>query len=108
MCHESKTVAEKLSYAIMIEFWQEDYSTEVLIEDSAFQFLRRIELISIYFWSSNDIKNLVTIKGCQFLSNSGVSHINSAMIAVAYPFHDVIKLNIITNKKYKFKKTSTI
>ena len=97
---ESKTVAEKLHYAIMIEFWQIDYNTEVFIEDSVFQFLRRIELISIYFWSSNDIKNLVTIKGCQFLSNSGVSHINSAMITVAYPFYDAIN---IMNKKYEVK-----
>ena len=82
----------------MVDFWQVDYNTEVFIEDSVFQFLRRIELININFWSSNDIKNLVTIKGCQFLSNSGVSQINSAVITVAYPFYDVIN---ISNKEYE-------
>ena len=95
---ESKTVSKKLHYAIMIEFWQIDYNTEVFIEDSVFQFLRRIKLININFWTSNYNKNLVTIKGCQFLNNSGVSQINSAMITVAYPFYDAIN---ITNKEYE-------
>ena len=92
---ESKTVAKELYYAIMVEFWQEDYNTEVLIEDSVFQFLRRIKLININFGSYKNNKNLVTIKGCQFLSNSGVFQINSAMITVTYIFYDVI-----FNKKY--------
>ena len=98
---ESKTVAEKLHYIIKIEFWQIDYNTEVLIEDSVFQFLRRIELISIYFWISNENKTLVTIKGCQFLSNSGVFQINSAMITVAY------SLYYVTNKEYELNINNT-
>ena len=98
---ESKTVAEKLHYTIMIEFWQIDYNTEVFIEDSIFQFLRRIKLININFWSSNDIKNLVTIKRCQFLSNSGVFQSNSAMITIAYSLYDV------TNKEYGLNISNT-
>ena len=80
------TVGKKLLYTIMIEFWQEDYSTEVFIKDSIFQFLKRIELITINFgrWPTGSFKNLATIKGCQFLSNSGEFQINSAMITVAY------------------------
>ena len=95
---ETVTVAEKLYYTIMIEFFQKDYNTEVFIEDSIFQFLKRIDLININFWSSNSKKNLVIIKGCQFLNNSGVFKINSGMIAVTY-FFDVLNekdgLNII-------------
>ena len=95
---ETVTVAEKLYYTIMVEFFQKPYNTEVFIEDSIFQFLKRIDLININFWYSNSNKNLVIIKGCQFLNNSGVFKINSAMIAVTY-FSDVLNekdgLNII-------------
>ena len=81
---ETVTVGKKLLYTIMIEFWQEDYNTEIFIKDSIFQFLKRIELIAINFgpWPTRSFTNLVTIKGCQFLSNSGEFQINSAMITV--------------------------
>ena len=91
---EYETVGEELDYTIIIEFGG-DYNTEVFIKDSTFQFLRRIQLISIVFWTFND-KNLVTIKGCQFLSNRGVFQINRAMITVAYGYGTIT----ITNKEY--------
>ena len=90
---ETVTVAEKLYYTIMVEFLQEDYNTEVFIEDSIFQFLKRIDLITLNFWLSYYSKKLVIMKGCQFLNNSGVFQINSGMIAVAY-FTDFIVNNI--------------
>ena len=42
-------VPKSLLYAIMIEFWQEYYNTEIYIKDSIFQSLKRIELMSISF-----------------------------------------------------------
>ena len=80
-------VPKSLLYAIMIEFWQEYYNTEVYIKDSIFQSLKRIELMSISFLHSSLGKHLVTIEQCQFLNNSGVSqNNNSGVITVMYPW----------------------
>ena len=105
---ETSTVAKKLEYAIMIEFLQSnDYNTEVHIEDSTFQFLKRIHLISIMFSFCRFGKHLVTIKRCQFLNNSGVPKNNIGMITVAYPlWADYIlgkigNLNITNLNNYK-------
>ena len=80
------TLPKSLLYTIMVEFWQTYHNTKVCIEDSVFQSLKRIELISISFLYCSLGEHLVTIAGCQFLNNSGVSQDNSGMITVMYPW----------------------
>ena len=78
----------ELWHIIMIEFWQNYYQTEVYIENTVFQHLKQIELIAISFWHCGfKLDNcLITIKRCQFLNNTGVSHNSSGIITVLYPF----------------------
>ena len=78
-------IPKGMLHTIMVEFWQSYYKTEVYIEDSIFQSLKRIALISIRFLQCNSGKHLVTIERCQFLNNSGVSKNSSGMITVMYP-----------------------
>ena len=106
--NKTSTVAKKLGYTIMIEFWQPNFNTEVHIEDTVFQFLKQLHLISIMFSYCRFEKHLVTIKGCQFLNNSGVSKNNIGIITVAYPLcgvDDVYDktdgLNVINLNNYK-------
>ena len=80
------TLPKSLLYTIMVEFWQKHHNTKVCIVDSVFQSLKRIELISISFLYCSLGEHLVTIEGCQFLNNSGVSQNNSGMITVMFPW----------------------
>ena len=85
-------VPKDMLHTIMVEFWQSYYKTEVYIEDSRFQSLKRIALISIRFLHCNSGKHLVTIERCQFLNNSGVFKNSSGMITVMYPIcTDIIR-----------------
>ena len=85
---------KSLLYAIMVIFWEKYYKIDVCIEDSKFQSLRRIELISIAFLDCSSGNQLVTIRRCQFLNNSGVSqNNNSAVITVMYPQCDDLDLH---------------
>ena len=99
------TVPKRLLYTIMVEFWQEYYyNTEVCIKDSIFQSLRRIELMSIRFFYCSLGKHLVSINGCLFLNNSGVSQKNSGVITVMYPWcndFDLQDAMLNTNSKKK-------
>ena len=76
-------------YIIMIEFWQEYHNTGIIIENTTFQFLNRIQLIVVRFIYCNRmnhiVKKFVTIKSCQFLNNSGVPQIDGGMISVTFP-----------------------
>ena len=90
----------KVWYIMMIEFLQDYYYTEVYIENTVFQHLKQIELIGIRLWDCCLDKYLITIKGCQFLNNSGVSHGNNGMITVLYPLcSSFLELNTGYNMK---------
>lgn len=91
-CNDKMQKSDRTSwyYIVVIEFWQKYYSTGVLIENTKFQFLNKIEFISIQFkfcnTMENTIKKFVVIKNCQFLNNTGVPQFDSGMIFVTYPF----------------------
>ena len=63
---KNATAPKSLLYTIMVEFWQECYKTEVYIQESLFQSLRRIEMISITFLDCRPGNHLVIIERCQF------------------------------------------
>ena len=91
----------------MIDFSQTYHNTEVYIADSIFQSLERIELIAINFFLHCSGNSLVTIEGCLFMNNSGVSQSNSGMITVSYPWHDnsinnvlIVDCNFVNNTAY--------
>ena len=101
------TAVKKLMHVILIEFWHEYYDAVVYIEESIFQLLKRIDLISISFLGCSEGKHLqlVTIQGCQFLNNSGVSRGDNGIISVIYPWcggsnvYDKYWLNTTNMKK---------
>ena len=82
---EETTFVKEPWHIIKVEFWQDYYSTEVYIKDTIFQFLKRIELISVTLMHCNLDIYLFTIKECQFFNNNG-SQDSSGMITVFYPF----------------------
>ena len=99
---------KKVWHIIMIEFWQDYYHTEVYIENSVFQHLKQIELIGISFWHCGLDKHLVTIKRCEFLQNTGVSHNSSGIITVLYPLCIDFFEDIWLNADYNIKKVQIL
>ena len=102
--------SNKLPYIIMVEFWQEYYSTEVYIQDTILSFSYRVELIGIYFWLCTSGGKLVVIKGCQFLNNIGAPQNTGGIITVTFPYchkiipgsyHDSWMSNFIKNNMNK-------
>ena len=99
---------KKVWHIIMIEFWQDYYHTEVYIENTVFQYLKQIELIGISFWHCGLDKYLVTIKRCEFLQNTGVSHNSSGIITVLYPLCFDFLEDKWLNTDYNIKKVQIL
>ena len=77
-----------------MEFLNGQYSAEVQIKDTKFQYLNRIDLISVRFLtctgSGPGSKFSFTIINCLFLNNKGVFSPYRGLITVAFPLCDAI------------------